>query len=164
VDSFFEFGEFTGASPTLIATSLSVYVTGRATGNRKVSHVGMDLIEAVILNQAIVYTVKVATQRERPDGSDKLSFPSGHASDTFAVATTLERHLGWRGAIPGYIFSSYVALSRVNDQRHYLSDVVMGSAVGIIVGRTVTRRNHVSPVRVAPVRGGVEIMYARRSE
>src|SRR5262245_63725190 len=45
------------------------------------------------------------------------SFPSGHAADTFAFATALERHLGWRGAVPAYIFSSYVAMSRLPANR-----------------------------------------------
>ena len=75
--------------------------------------------------------------RERPDGSDHQSFPSGHASVTFATATVIERHLGWRKAVLGYAIASYVAMSRIHDNQHYLSDVVFGAAVGTIAGRTV---------------------------
>ncbi len=163
-DSFFALGDFTGAFRTLVPASVGVYAVGRATGNKNVSHTGMDLIASVVLSQAIVKTIKVATQRERPDGSDRLSFPSGHSADTFAFATALERHLGWKGAVPGYIFSSYVAVSRVNDKRHFMSDVVFGSAVGIIAGRTVTRPDREFPVTVVPIPGGAAITYARRTE
>jgi len=163
-ENFFEFGEVLGLVPTLVGASVGVYYVGRATGNKKVSHTGMDLLQAVAVSQAIVQTLKVTTRRERPDGTNKLSFPSGHSADTFAVATALERHLGWKGAVPGYIFSSYVAMSRLHDNRHYLSDVVFGSTVGIIAGRTVTRPNNESPVTVAPVPGGAAIVYTRHIE
>jgi membrane-associated phospholipid phosphatase len=104
------------------------------------------------------------TGRERPDGSGNNSFPSGHAADTFAFATALERHLGWRGAVPAYIFSSYVAISRLPANRHWFSDAVFGSAVGIIAGRTVTRHGREFPVTIGPVAGGgVAIMYVRQS-
>jgi hypothetical protein len=58
---------------------------------------------------------------------------------TFAFATARERHLGWRYAAPAYLFSSYMALSRMPANRHWLSDAVFGSAVGIIARRTVHR-------------------------
>ena len=89
-------------------------------------------------------------------------FPSGHAADTFAFATALERHLGWRGAVPAYAFASYVAISRLPANRHWLSDAVFGSAVGIIAGRTVTSHEASPfPVAVTFVPGGVAVMYTR---
>jgi len=51
----------------------------------------------------------------------------------------------------------------MHDNRHYLSDVVFGSTVGIIAGRTVTRHGREFPVAVIPLRGGAEIMYQRTS-
>jgi hypothetical protein len=90
-------------------------------------------------------------------------FPSGHAADTFAFATALERHLGWKGAVPAYIFSSYVAISRLPANRHWFSDAVFGSAVGIIAGRTVTRHGREFPVTVMPLPGGVAITYVHHS-
>ena len=56
---------------------------------------------------------------------------------TFATATVIERHLGWRNSVLAYAIASYVAMSRMHDNRHYLSDVVFGAAVGTIAGRTV---------------------------
>ena len=91
------------------------------------------------------------------------SFPSGHAADTFALATALERHLGWRGALPAYIFSSYVAASRLRENLHFLSDVVFGATVGTIAGRTVTRHGKEYYADVQFVPGGAALMFMRQS-
>ena len=160
--SFFKFGSYLGEIYTLLPASVIVYAVGRAKDQPKVSHLGMDLLQALAVSEAIVNALKFSTQRERPDGSNKLSFPSGHAADTFAFATALERHLGWKGAVPAYIFASYVAISRLPDNRHWLSDVVFGSSVGIIAGRTVTRHGREFPVAVTSVPGGFAIVYIRR--
>ena len=159
----FAFGAFLGNTAPLLAISGTVYVGGRWRHNGKVAHLGMDLLQALALNNMTVQPLKYATRRERPDGSGPTSFPSGHASDTFAVATALERHLGWKGAVPAYAFSSYVAMSRLHDNRHYLSDVVFGATVGIIAGRTVTRHGREYPVTVNAIPGGAVIVYSRRS-
>jgi hypothetical protein len=157
---FFKPGAIIGSLPVLLGTSIAVYAVGRARDQPKVSHTGMDLIQAVLMSEGLIEAVKFATQRERPDGTAR-SFPSGHASDTFAVATALERHLGWKGAVPAYLLASYVAISRLPANRHWLSDVVFGSSVGIIVGRTVTRHGHDFPVSVVPTAGGVAVFYVR---
>jgi membrane-associated phospholipid phosphatase len=105
----------------------------------KLSHLGMDLLRAQALTEMMVEPIKYLVQRPRPDGSNNLSFPSGHAAITFAAATVIERHLGWKNSIIAYGIASYVATSRLHDNQHYLSDVVFGAAVGTIAGRTVTQ-------------------------
>ena len=160
--NFFVLGKYLGALYTLLPAAVAVYTVGRAKDQPKVSHVGMDLIQSLLVSEALVQTLKFATQRERPDGSDKHSFPSGHAADTFAFATALERHLGWKGAVPAYIFSSYVAISRLPDNKHWLSDAVFGASVGIIAGRTVTRHGRDFPVTVVAVPGGAAIVFIRQ--
>jgi len=163
-EKIFKTGEILGELGTLLGSASAVYAVGRIKDQPKVSHLGMDLIEALAMSEALTQTIKYTTRRERPDGSGKNSFPSGHAADTFAFATALERHLNWKFSVPAYIFSSYVAMSRLPANRHWLSDAVFGSAVGIIAGRTVT--SHESerpyPVAVTIVPGGAAIMYVRR--
>lgn len=160
---FFKPGEVLGSLGPLLGSATTIYIFGRAKDQPKVSHVGMDLIQALAISEGLTQAIKYATRRERPDGSSPNSFPSGHAADTFAFATALERHLGWKGAVPAYIFSSYVAISRLPANRHWFSDAVFGSAVGIIAGRTVTRHGREFPVAVAAVPGGAAIVYVRRS-
>jgi hypothetical protein len=164
-NAFFKPGAVLGELPTLLSTASVVYAVGRLKDEPKVSHVGMDLIQSLAMSEALTQTLKYATQRERPDGSGKNSFPSGHAADTFAFATALERHLGWRYAIPAYTFASYVAISRLPANRHWFSDAVFGSAVGIIAGRTVTsHEGNPFPVAVNYIPGGVSVMYVRRNK
>jgi membrane-associated phospholipid phosphatase len=163
-ENIFKPGAVLGSLPVLLGSAVTIYAVGRIDDQPKVSHVGMDLIRSLALSEGVTMALKYTTRRERPDNSSKTSFPSGHSADTFAFATALERHLGWRGAVPAYIFSSYVALSRMPANRHWLSDVVFGSTVGIIAGRTVTRHGRENyPVALAVVPGGAAVMFVRSS-
>src|SRR5262249_34217597 len=88
-----------------------------------------------------------------PDGTRQsgYSFPSGHSATTFAAATVLQQHLGYKAGLPTYLIASYVAASRLHDNRHFASDVVFGAVTGIVVGRSVTwhgRNFYASPMLV----------------
>jgi len=159
----FKPGAVLGQSYTLLALASTVYAIGRGKDEPKVSHVGMDLLRALAISEGLTQALKYTTRRERPDGSGPTSFPSGHSADTFAFATALERHLGWRFAAPSYVFASYVAASRLPANRHWLSDVVFGSAVGIIAGRTVTSNESAKyPMTVTYLPGGAAVLFVRR--
>ena len=161
VNTVFAAGKYIGNTPEQAALSLGMYAYGRLTDSPKVAHFGMDLLQAQLLTEMIVEPLKLATHRLRPDGSNHQSFPSGHAAVTFATATVIERHLGWRKSVLAYTIASYVAASRLHDNRHYLSDVIVGAAVGSIAGRTVVHHAAdywaVTPVNVP---GGVAILVA----
>ncbi|MGE5242985.1 MAG: phosphatase PAP2 family protein [Betaproteobacteria bacterium] len=159
----FEPGKYMGELPALLGSAVAVYAVGRLEDEPRVSHTGMDLIRALAISEGLTQALKYATRRERPDHTSRNSFPSGHAADTFAIATALERHANWRLFVPAYVFSSYVALSRLPENRHWLSDVVFGSTVGIIAGRTVTGHETASyPLAVTAVPGGVAVTFVRR--
>jgi hypothetical protein len=138
VNDAFAPAKYFGDTPEQVGLSLGTYAWGRLFDEPKVSHLGMDLLRAQIVTEVMVEPLKFATRRERPDGSNNQSFPSGHAAVTFAGATVLERHLGWKHSLAAYVVATYVAMSRLHDNRHYLSDVAFGAAVGTIAGRTVT--------------------------
>ena len=91
----------------------------------------------------------MAVGRTRPDGS-VFSFPSGHTATTFATATVLQRHFGWKVGIPAYAAATYVAASRIQVKRHYLSDVAFGAALGIVAGRSVTVGRGDAKFAIAP--------------
>ncbi len=136
-------GEVIGETPTILGASAATYLVGRLKSYPRVQHLGMDEIEAALLAEGIAQGTKQIFRRDRPplaDGTKQsgFSFPSGHATLTFAAATVLQQHLGYRAGIPTYLIASYVAVSRLHDNRHYASDVVMGAATGIIIGRSVT--------------------------
>jgi membrane-associated phospholipid phosphatase len=65
--------------------------------------------------------------------------------------------------VPAYVFASYVGISRLPANRHWLSDAVFGSAIGIIAGRTTTRHKHDEfPISLVPIPGGVYLSVQRR--
>ena len=162
-NGFFAPGKFLGQGYTLIGISLGTYAFGRATDNRVVSHLGMDLLRSAVVSGTLTYAIKLTVRRKRPTGNC-CSFPSGHASGTFAFASVLWRHLGWKAAVPTYTVASYVAISRLHEDVHWLSDVVFGSAIGIISGRAVThhdRHFYGMQIQPMPVPGGMGVMVAR---
>ena len=158
---FFKIGDSIGPA-AMLGASTAVYVVGRATGQGRVAHVGLDLLRAEIIGEGMVQALKVSVQRSRPDGSSGYSFPSGHAAAAFAAATVVDRHHGFLWALPTYALATYVGTSRLHDNVHNLSDVVFGAAVGTIAGRTVTRhgRSNFALVPVA-LPGGAALLFAR---
>jgi membrane-associated phospholipid phosphatase len=162
-DTVFAPGKYLGGTVEQVALSLGTYAFGRWQDQPKVAHLGMDLLQAQILTEMMVEPLKFSTHRLRPDGSNYQSFPSGHAAITFAAATVIERHLGWRKAVLGYAIASYVAASRLHDNVHYLSDVVFGAAVGSIAGRTVVHHqaDYWALTPVAVPGGGVALLVTR---
>ena len=142
--------------------SVATYAFGRIYDEPKVSHLGMDLLRAQAISELMVEPLGFATHRLRPDGSNYQSFPYGLSAATFAAATVIARHLGWRHAAIAYAVASYVAASRLHDNVHYLSDVVFGAAVGTISGRTVTEHGRETWTLVpAFVPGGAAVLVAR---
>ncbi|HHJ36457.1 MAG TPA: phosphatase PAP2 family protein [Gammaproteobacteria bacterium] len=77
---------------------------------------------------------KALVSEERPDNSDKNSFPSGHAANAFASATTLYRRYGWQTGVPAYALATFTASARVAARKHFWHDVVAGAAIGTISG------------------------------
>jgi hypothetical protein len=126
-------GAIIGGAAVQIGAGIATYAVGLASGNNCAGAVGADLIRAHLVAEALTFAFKAAVRRQRPDGGE-YSFPSGHASVTFATATVLHRQFGWKVGVPAYVMASYVAVSRVQAQRHYLSDVIFGAAVGMISG------------------------------
>ena len=90
---------------------------------------------AFAANIMSTYAIKSLSQRQRPDGSNNYSFPSGHTSNSFLAAELIYQIEGMPLSIPFYLLSINTALSRINDKKHFLSDVVFGAAIGISIGK-----------------------------
>ena len=78
----------------------------------------------------LTYALKYLIKKERPDGSDKHSFPSMHTSVSFTGAAFIQRRYGWKWGIPAYAIASYVGWSRTYAKKHDWWDVVAGAALG----------------------------------
>jgi membrane-associated phospholipid phosphatase len=133
----FRAGAVIGGTPFELGAAFATYAIARATNSPRGMNLGGDLIRAQLLSQLMTVGVKQGVRRARPEGSG-FSFPSGHSAISFASATVLEQHFGWKAGVPAYAVASYVAASRVQMRRHYLSDVATGAILGILAGRTVT--------------------------
>jgi membrane-associated phospholipid phosphatase len=164
-DGVFKAGKVIGNTGTLLGMSLGTWAVGKLAGNHDMSHIGLDAIRAIGESEAVLQTMKYTIRRERPDHSGGYAFPSGHAADTFAVASVVQRHLNLKWSILAYTASSYVAMSRLHDNKHYLSDVVFGAALGTVVGRNVTRHGSSNfsffPMAV-PGGGALALFYSRK--
>ncbi len=84
----------------------------------------------------MVNTIKHTTKELRPDGSTRNSFPSGHTATAFAAATILHKEYGltrspWY-SIAGYSVATATGICRILNNRHWVSDVLVGAGIGIL--------------------------------
>lgn len=161
--SLFESGNVLGQFAFQVTAGFATYGIGKSVGNQKAALVGRDIVRSQLVSQAFVQAVKYTVQRERPDGSNNKSFPSGHSASAFATATVLQRHYGWKIGVPAYALGGYVSLARMAWNRHHATDVVMGAAFGIASARTVTMSMSKSrfSVGVRPEVGGASVNFTK---
>lgn len=87
---------------------------------------------SVAIMTGVTQSLKYAVDRPRPDGGSR-SFPSGHTGTAFMAATMLHKEYGWRSpwwSIGGYSVAAFTGISRILNDRHWMSDVVAGAAIG----------------------------------
>jgi hypothetical protein len=77
---------------------------------------------------------KLAREPRPYSGSDRTSFPSGHTTTAFAFAAAVTEMHGWAWGAPAYSLATFVAFSRINDNKHFLHDVVAGATIGTAYG------------------------------
>lgn len=149
-EGYFDRHPYPGAGRTGARMGQTLVVAGLTAGlfgAGALSHEGRfhdatyDLSQAVLVNTAYTFALKNTIHRTRPDGSNALSFPSGHTSTAFAAATVLQSHYGKKVGIPAYGIASFIGASRMASKAHHLSDVVAGAGLGYLVGRTVVRHD-----------------------
>ncbi len=90
---------------------------------------------SLLITSAITLPLKHLTKEERPDGSNNLSFPSGHTAFAFASAQFMYREYSESNfllGISGYSFAVFTGVYRMLNDRHWFSDVVAGAGFGIL--------------------------------
>jgi len=159
-----------GASYTLAGFSGAMYLISKTTGDRHATEAGLLGLEAIAHSQLVVLGLKQITQRERPlankqrggfwKGGD--SFPSGHAANSFALATVFAYEYREHIAVPiiAYSLSSLVATSRMSARQHWMSDIVVGSSLGFLVGRYVYKQHHNPNLPGSPVQRNSRLIPA----
>lgn len=135
------FGDKLGDPEVVVPVTAGIFVIGRIAKNQRFRDMSYDFAQAQIAVGALGGLLKVSVRRERPNGSNTRSFPSGHSYSWFTSATVVERHYGFWAALPVYGLWAVVGLSRVENEAHYFSDVIGGAALGYLIGRTARRVN-----------------------
>lgn len=83
---------------------------------------------------ATTLILKNIVRERRPNNGDNYSFPSGHTTTAFAFASVIAAEHAWYWGVTGYALATYVAVSRINDNEHYLHDVMAGAIIGTTFG------------------------------
>jgi membrane-associated phospholipid phosphatase len=135
------------------------FLAGKLLDDDKSLHVAEDgLAASLIAAGAITPLMKSAFGRRRPSqtrgtvelGEGGESFPSGHSTQAFAIASVVASHYDsiWVKA-GAYALAGLVGWSRMEEKAHYASDVVAGALIGIVVGNAVVRLHESQRFRIS---------------
>lgn len=94
------------------------------------------IVLSVILTQLVVNGLKLTTGVLRPDESNYFSFPSGHTTAAFMAATLFYKEYGFKGywvGLVAYAAAIITGFTRILNNRHWLFDVIVGAALGILL-------------------------------
>lgn len=127
------------------------WLAGEVTHRPGLARASLRAVEAGVAAGGVTAVLKLAVGRARPNagtgpgrfrpfGGD-VSFPSGHMTVAMAVATSLARSTPdrWTDAA-FYGAAALTGFARMNDDKHWLSDVVAGTAIGYLAGRQLNGR------------------------
>jgi len=162
-----------GAGYTVAAAAASFYLIGRAVKNDRAMQTGLLAGEALINSAIVIGAVKSITLRARPDAGDERSeffvggrsFPSGHAGNVWSFATVVASEYSDKPVVQvvAYGAAGLISVARFTAQRHYLSDILIGSAIGFGVGRYVYRVHHIDGIKRGGSSGGSGVASSAKS-
>ncbi len=155
------------AHPGALVGVTGAYAIGRITGNEGLADVGLHAGAALVVAEGATYLGKFLAGRARPRVAagdafdfellrgltfDFQSFPSGHTSAAFAVASALTNEAGerrprdqwWIGALL-YSGAALGGISRMYNNEHWASDIAAGAALGTFAGWKVVEYTHGRP-------------------
>ncbi len=161
-----------------------VYLTGIKNDHHR--NVALTGLKAFLLSGGAAGISKYIFHRHRPGDNDPpnpylwegpfefttdyTSFPSGHTTTAFAVASVLAhgyKNKIWVG-LTSYTVATLVGLSRIHDGEHWATDVLAGAALGTFIGTTLSKINFSKNSKIAinpkPIRGGYGLSVAYRLE
>ncbi len=129
-DLHYGIDDYTKYAPAALTLGLKIcgYDSRSSWGRMAVS----DAFSVAVMT-AVVNGVKYTVRRPRPDGTSDNSFPSGHTATSFMTAAMLHEEYGWRSpwfSFGGYAIAAATGISRVINDRHWMSDVIAGAVIG----------------------------------
>lgn len=154
------------------SATLLAYGSGWIFQDKKLRKTALMAAEAYIHNGIITYLGKLAFARQRPfvsqvdqwhffpyslnnpnpSSAAYQSFPSGHTSGIFTIATVFAQQYQDTKWVPllAYTTASITGLSRITESKHWLSDVIIGAALGYGIGRFVVAQNRHTALTLLP--------------
>ena len=156
------------AEPGALLIGGGLYGIGRLTGNERMADLGLHGTEAIVVGMLLTSAIKIGAGRQRPyvnrdrphsfgflrgwNQEQYRSFPSGHSLIGFAAAAAVTNETNrwwpsstWYIAPAMYGGALLVALSRLYDNKHWASDVMMGGLIGTFAGLKVVKYHHTHP-------------------
>ena len=155
------------ADPGSIIIGTSMYAIGRLTGHQRLADLGLHGEEAILVANVATTAIKWTAGRARPyvvadtnardfqfwrgyrKGNDYSSFPSGHTMAAFAAAAAVSNEASrwwpssrWYVSTAMYGGATAVAFSRMYNNKHWASDVIMAAGIGTFAGNKVVRYHH----------------------
>ncbi len=129
-----------------------LYLYGHLSEDERAQRTAVMSLESFVVSGIFTQVIKFSTHRHRPDAGNSrdtwdgpgfstsnLSFPSGHSSTAFSIATVIASGYNDIEFVPplAYGIATLTALSRINDNAHWASDVFLGSAIGYFTAKAV---------------------------
>jgi len=151
-DDIFKFITHFGDGGVLAGLIAALYVSGELSHNNSLRKTALLSLESWLTTGVIVSSLKFVIGRARPETGESshtfhpfslkssfYSFPSGHASSAFAVATTIACQSNKTYVdIIAYSLATLVAISRVHNNKHWASDVLVGSSLGYFTAKKIS--------------------------
>jgi membrane-associated phospholipid phosphatase len=130
------------------------YLAGALGGNQNAMQVAEDSLAASLIASGLITpAIKLVAGRSRPRDNNGIyrfkpfsnanaSFPSGHATEAFALASVIANHYDdtWI-TCASYSVAGLVGIARTYHDAHFASDVVAGAMIGTLVGKSVVSYN-----------------------
>ncbi len=129
-------GDLYGSGWGVGALGVTTLAAGALSGSERTKDLGRDVLVSFAAASSASALLKAAFGRTRPNGGP-YSFPSGHTTAAFSSVVPMWRHGGWKAGAPTALMATMTGLARMEEYRHYLSDVIAGAALGLAVGRIV---------------------------
>jgi membrane-associated phospholipid phosphatase len=131
---------------------VAFYVYGHFAKNDKAKRVALLSVESFAVTGIFTFALKFSSGRTRPGSAensrewsgfdfDNVSFPSGHTSSAFSIATVIASEYDDKPLVApiAYSVAALTGLSRINDNKHWASDIFLGGALGYFVSKTILK-------------------------
>lgn len=137
-----DYGNWAGQIYPNLAYMAGMQAYSYFTGDQQSHEFAKLMFKSTLYSSLVTDVFKYTVREERPDKSDRYSFPSAHATRAFAFASTVASLHEWYWGLAAYTMATGVAYSRMNDNRHYIHDVIMGATIGMSYGFSFTEQYH----------------------